>query len=158
MSNLSVRETEVLTLIAGGKSTKQVADELGISFKTAVCHRYHIFKKLGVRNTVQLILQSARLGLIELSPASPELLEPLHSMQIPAEKWRQVLNDAYLRVMVGRRHATEAHQAFSGNGGSDGTHTYLRALREEARALAEYMKVVSLYTDFLHKGHGKRGR
>src|SRR5579859_1235674 len=65
MSNLTRREREVLALIVGGKSTKQVAAELGIAFRTAVTHRYRLHTKLHVRNVVELISKAAKMGLID---------------------------------------------------------------------------------------------
>ena len=35
-----------------GYSTKELAAILGITFKTAACHRTHIMQKLGIRNTL----------------------------------------------------------------------------------------------------------
>jgi DNA-binding NarL/FixJ family response regulator len=61
---LTPREREVLTLIAAGKSSRQVAAELGITFRTAVCHRYHLQSKLGIHNTASLTLAAVRMGLI----------------------------------------------------------------------------------------------
>src|SRR5579872_6477174 len=43
LARLTKRELEVFCLIAEGKSTKQLAAELGIAFRTGVCHRYRIF-------------------------------------------------------------------------------------------------------------------
>ena len=63
--NLTPRELQVLALIAEGISTKQVSVQLGISFKTAACHRSRILEKFGVHNTVALIRQAIRNGLIK---------------------------------------------------------------------------------------------
>lgn len=62
---LTRREQEVLNLIAEGRSTKEIAARLDISFKTAVCHRSHIMAKTGSRNCVTLILYAIRHGLID---------------------------------------------------------------------------------------------
>jgi DNA-binding NarL/FixJ family response regulator len=61
---LTRREVEVLTLIAKGNSTKELAFQLGITFKTAACHRYHIMEKLGVHETASLVLYAIRRGLV----------------------------------------------------------------------------------------------
>lgn len=45
---LSPRETEVLRLVAQGRTNGEVARELVISERTAVNHVSHIFDKLGV--------------------------------------------------------------------------------------------------------------
>ncbi len=63
--HLSVRESEVLQLIAEGKSTKEIADTLQMSYKTVRSHRDNIMKKLGVHSTVDLVLYSIRRGLVE---------------------------------------------------------------------------------------------
>jgi two-component system, NarL family, response regulator NreC len=56
---------EVLKLIAGGNSSKQVARSLGISFKTAVCHRSRLMQKLDVHETASLVRYAIRQKLIE---------------------------------------------------------------------------------------------
>ncbi len=62
---LSVRECEVLQLIAEGNSTKEIADILKMSYKTVRSHRDNIMKKLDVHSTVDLVLYSIRRGLLE---------------------------------------------------------------------------------------------
>ena len=62
---LTPRETEVLKLIAEGLSSKQVAQELDISFKTAVCHRSRLMSKLDVHETASLVRYAIRQKLIE---------------------------------------------------------------------------------------------
>ncbi|MBC2709621.1 MAG: response regulator transcription factor [Desulfosarcina sp.] len=52
-SDLTVRETEVLTAIAAGKGNKEIADMLYISLETVKSHAKHIFKKLKVKNRVE---------------------------------------------------------------------------------------------------------
>lgn len=54
-SVLSKREEEVLTLIAEGKSLKQIGEELFISVKTVETHKLHIQDKLGLTGTAQLV-------------------------------------------------------------------------------------------------------
>jgi DNA-binding NarL/FixJ family response regulator len=62
--DLSPREREVFHLVIDGKTTKEVARELGISVKTADNHRYRLMEKLGVHNTAELVRYAARHGLI----------------------------------------------------------------------------------------------
>jgi len=52
-ANLSSRETEVLRLLAAGKSNQQIADELVISLNTVRRHVSNIFDKTGVANRAQ---------------------------------------------------------------------------------------------------------
>jgi DNA-binding NarL/FixJ family response regulator len=61
---LTRREVEVLTLVANGKTTKQVAAVLGMAVKTAICHRGRILNKLGIHNTADLTRYAIRMGLI----------------------------------------------------------------------------------------------
>jgi DNA-binding NarL/FixJ family response regulator len=50
---LSLREVEVLELLARGQSNRQIADNLSISTSTVKNHVHHIIKKLGVPDRVQ---------------------------------------------------------------------------------------------------------
>jgi DNA-binding NarL/FixJ family response regulator len=52
-NGLSPREIEILTLLAGGASNKEMADRLYISTNTAKTHVYNIFKKINVTNRLQ---------------------------------------------------------------------------------------------------------
>jgi DNA-binding NarL/FixJ family response regulator len=61
---LTLREREVLQLIAEGQRTKQIAARLGISVKTAESHRTRIMKKLDVHDTASLVRYAIRRGLI----------------------------------------------------------------------------------------------
>ncbi|AJE02936.1 LuxR family transcriptional regulator [Geobacter pickeringii] len=63
---LSVREREVLQLIAEGKNVKEVAFLLEISTKTVETHRMQIMKKLDIRNVAQLTKYAIREGLTSL--------------------------------------------------------------------------------------------
>ncbi|HEY2017455.1 MAG TPA: LuxR C-terminal-related transcriptional regulator [Bryobacteraceae bacterium] len=62
---LTERERQVLVLIANGKSTKEAAAQLGISYKTADSHRSRILEKLGVHETASMVRYAIRAGLIE---------------------------------------------------------------------------------------------
>jgi len=62
---LTERERQVLALIAEGKSTKETAVTLGISYKTADSHRSRILEKLGVHETASMVRCAIRAGLIE---------------------------------------------------------------------------------------------
>jgi DNA-binding NarL/FixJ family response regulator len=62
---LTPREREVLQLIAEGHTTKQIADSLGISFKTAESHRTHLMGKLDIHATAGLVRYAIRRGLVQ---------------------------------------------------------------------------------------------
>lgn len=62
---LSMREREVLHLIAEGLSAKEVAVELCVGTKTVEAHRSSLMRKLGVRKATELVRYALRHGLIE---------------------------------------------------------------------------------------------
>ena len=64
LSDLTRRELEVLTLIASGRTTKEVADELFISVKTVETHKSNILDKLGLRNIAELVKYAIKNKLI----------------------------------------------------------------------------------------------
>jgi len=59
---LSTREREVLTLLAEGKSSKEIADFLFISTRTVEHHRASINKKLKINNIADLVKYAIRKG------------------------------------------------------------------------------------------------
>lgn len=63
---LTPREREVLQLIAEGKSTKEIAFELGVSVKTVESQRQQIMKKLNVHSVAGLTKYAIREGLTSL--------------------------------------------------------------------------------------------
>jgi DNA-binding NarL/FixJ family response regulator len=62
---LSARERQVLQLVGEGKSTKDVAAQLGISVKTAESHRARLMRKLDIHETASLVRYAIRRGLIQ---------------------------------------------------------------------------------------------
>jgi len=62
---LSPREREVLQLIAEGKSTKEIAGLLSISFKTAESHRTRLMRKTDIHETASLVRYAVRRGLVQ---------------------------------------------------------------------------------------------
>jgi len=66
LRGLTKREIEVLRLIAEGRSTKEIAYHLNISFKTAVAHRTHLLQKLGIHESATLVRLAVRAGLVSL--------------------------------------------------------------------------------------------
>jgi two-component system response regulator NreC len=63
-SDLSPRETEVLRLIAEGKSNKEIARALSIGVTTAQTHRNRIMEKLGLHTAAELVRYAIRRGVI----------------------------------------------------------------------------------------------
>ncbi|HEX2667208.1 MAG TPA: response regulator transcription factor [Gammaproteobacteria bacterium] len=62
---LTDRERQVLQLVAEGKTTKQVAEVLGLSVKTADSHRTRIMQKLEIHETASLVRYAIRRGFIK---------------------------------------------------------------------------------------------
>lgn len=62
---LTPREVEVLTLIAEGHTSREIADELVISAKTVDRHRENIMHKLDIHSRVELVKYAIRRGLIQ---------------------------------------------------------------------------------------------
>ena len=65
-SDLSVREREILKLLAEGYSNKEISDMLMISIKTVETHRANIMRKNNFKNITELVLYAARNHLIEI--------------------------------------------------------------------------------------------
>jgi DNA-binding NarL/FixJ family response regulator len=66
IEKLSAREIEVLRLLVIGKSSKEIAGQMGISVKTVDTHRTHLLRKLKLRSTVELVRYAFRHGLVDL--------------------------------------------------------------------------------------------
>jgi two-component system response regulator NreC len=60
LRRLTPREREVLALVAAGRSSKEIAAELGISARTAEAHRDSIAKKTGIRTIAGLTRLAVR--------------------------------------------------------------------------------------------------
>jgi LuxR family maltose regulon positive regulatory protein len=61
---LSPRETDILTLIAGGLSNKEIARSLYIGPETVKSHLKSVFTKLGVERRAQAVSRAQTLGLV----------------------------------------------------------------------------------------------
>jgi DNA-binding NarL/FixJ family response regulator len=61
---LTLRERQILQLVAEGKTTKESAVLLNISIKTAETHRAHIMEKLDIHETAGLVRYAIRRGLV----------------------------------------------------------------------------------------------
>jgi DNA-binding NarL/FixJ family response regulator len=61
---LTARQREVLKLVAGGKSTKEIAFDLNLSVKTVETHRAQIMERLGIRDVAGLVRYALKTGLV----------------------------------------------------------------------------------------------
>ncbi len=66
LERLTDREREVLQLIAEAYSTREIAEQLHISIKTAETHRAHLMEKLGLHSTAELTRYAIRKGVVTL--------------------------------------------------------------------------------------------
>lgn len=60
LQRLTLREREVADYLTAGRSSKAIAAELGLSYRTVEAHRARIFYKVGVRNAVELTQRYVR--------------------------------------------------------------------------------------------------
>jgi LuxR family maltose regulon positive regulatory protein len=61
---LSERELEVLSLLASGRSNKEIARELFVAVGTVKTHTNNIYRKLGTRNRVEALARARSLKLL----------------------------------------------------------------------------------------------
>jgi len=61
---LTDRETEILRLMAGGYSNKEIANSLGVAEGTVKNHVSNILSKMGVRDRTRAVLKAFELGQI----------------------------------------------------------------------------------------------
>ena len=71
---LTPREVDIVRLVAGGKSTHEIAEVLNISSKTADNHRANIMRKLKFHSTTELVLYAIKNKLV--SNAAPADVPP----------------------------------------------------------------------------------
>jgi DNA-binding NarL/FixJ family response regulator len=63
-SDLTVRQREVLQLLAEGKSMKEVAAILDLTPRTVAFHKYRMMKQLRLRTSAELVQFAVRRGLV----------------------------------------------------------------------------------------------
>ncbi|KLJ02741.1 response regulator transcription factor [Luteimonas sp. FCS-9] len=68
VDGLSRRQQQILDLIGRGRSSKEIAAELGISVKTVETHRARMMEALGCRRANELVLIAARQGAADRDP------------------------------------------------------------------------------------------
>ena len=68
---LSLRQREVLQLIAEGRSMKEAADLLKLTPRTIAFHKYSMMEHLRIKTTAELVQYAVQLGLVAGKPATP---------------------------------------------------------------------------------------
>ena len=71
LRDLSSRDLEILRLLAEGRSLSQIADTVGIGYKTAANNCSRIKARLGAAGTADLIRIAIRAGLVDAGPLEP---------------------------------------------------------------------------------------
>lgn len=64
INQLTMQEHAVLTLLAQGRRSAHIADELCISTRTVENHPYHIFDKLGVSSRTEAVVYALHNDLV----------------------------------------------------------------------------------------------
>lgn len=55
LGTLTRRESEIAELIAAGRTSREIASQLDVSYRTVECHRGHILEKLNAANAAELV-------------------------------------------------------------------------------------------------------
>jgi DNA-binding NarL/FixJ family response regulator len=80
-ASLTQRETDIMSLLAEGKSNREISRSLFLSEKTVKAHLAAIFRKLGVTNRTQAAMAAVAMG-IGPNPRSPQGGEPSETRAI----------------------------------------------------------------------------
>jgi two-component system, NarL family, response regulator NreC len=63
---LTARESEVLKLLAEGRTVRSVASILGLSVKTVDAHKFNLMRKLGIHNKAELVMWAIQKKVVKL--------------------------------------------------------------------------------------------
>ena len=66
-SKLTVRQLEILRLIARGETTRNIAQGLRLSIKTIEAHRSQIMHRLHIHDVASLVMFAVREGIVQLN-------------------------------------------------------------------------------------------
>jgi len=61
MFTITLKEKEVLALVANGLTTKEIADRLNVSHHTIESHRKNLLRKWEAKNSAELVLKTSTL-------------------------------------------------------------------------------------------------
>ena len=65
--NLTIRQREVLQLLAEGKVAKEVAEILKISSRTVEFHKYKMMEALGIKSSAELVQYAIKHGIVSIA-------------------------------------------------------------------------------------------
>jgi DNA-binding CsgD family transcriptional regulator len=141
---LSRREREILNLIAAGRTSRQIAADLGIAWKTVVCHRTRIMQKLGLHRTADVVRYAITCRQ-DLPAAEQELLEQeaLSRLREAENAWR----------MAGQHYKDVVARAGAASWKTDADYqaAVCSADREEREALKKYAAAVEVLAELVLK-------
>ncbi|MGA2099692.1 MAG: response regulator transcription factor [Candidatus Sulfotelmatobacter sp.] len=63
---LTVRERQVLKLLAEGRTVRSAASMLGLSVKTVDAHKFNLMRKLGIHNKAELVMWAIQKRVVKL--------------------------------------------------------------------------------------------
>ena len=66
VAQLTLRQREILKLVAEGRSAKEIAATLSISARTVEFHKYQMMETLGVQNSAELVHFAIKHGIVEI--------------------------------------------------------------------------------------------
>ncbi len=64
--SLTAREQEVMSLLAQGRTVREIAEKLSISQKTVENHRSNIYSKLDIHSSIDLVRFAVKLGIVDM--------------------------------------------------------------------------------------------
>ena len=79
-ARLSVREREIVQLVSEGKTSREMAQLLGVTVKTAESHRNNIMLKLELHSTVELVMYAIRNQIVDVQ--LPTIMPPVPQRKI----------------------------------------------------------------------------
>jgi DNA-binding NarL/FixJ family response regulator len=79
-ARLSVREREIVQLVSEGKTSREMAQLLGVTVKTAESHRNNIMNKLELHSTVELVMYAIRNQIVNVQ--LPTIMPPVPQREI----------------------------------------------------------------------------
>lgn len=69
-STLTLREREVMKLLAEGNTVRQAAGVLGVSAKTVEAHKFNLMRKLDIHNKAQLVTSAIQRKILRMPVTS----------------------------------------------------------------------------------------
>jgi len=64
LAALTQRQREILRLVAAGRTSKEIANQLGLSYRTVEVHRLNLMRRINVHDTAGLVRYAMRVGLV----------------------------------------------------------------------------------------------